>query len=349
MSDVFDRLIGQSRAASQLRHHVRHPVHAYLVSGPAGSSVRDALVALAAGLQCPLSGCGECETCRLVLAGRDPDVTFAERAGASWRLEEIREIERVARRRPLGAGYQIVVIEDVELTVSGSSPSAPALLKSLEEPPPRTIYLLGAEDVPEELATIVSRCVRVHLRALSDDDLATLLQGDGVDSATARDAARAARGNVRRARVLVRDPGLSERVASWREVPRRLNGTPAVATTLASELSRALDDATAAFAELQRNDDDGPRGRDVDAQRKREQRRFRLDEVRFGLAALVDVYRERLHRSLEDVAEGDLRRERDVANSLRALDLVAGANERLNPSVDEYLLLNDLMLSLREL
>ena len=147
MTDVFTRLVGQDRAVAAMRQYARNPVHAYLFTGPAGASVRDSLIAFAAALQCPRNGCGECDICRLVLAEQDADVYFAERSGVSWRMEEIREAERVARRRPLGEGYQIVVIEDVELTTTGASPSAPALLKSLEEPPARTIFLLSAEEL----------------------------------------------------------------------------------------------------------------------------------------------------------------------------------------------------------
>ncbi|MGA7834067.1 MAG: hypothetical protein WCA31_02550, partial [Acidimicrobiales bacterium] len=135
MTDVFTRLVGQDRAAAAMRQYATNPVHAYLFTGPAGASVRDSLITFSAALQCPRHGCGECDICRLALAEQDADVYFAERSGVSWRMEEIREAERVARRRPLGEGYQIVVIEDVELTTTGASPSAPALLKSLEEPP----------------------------------------------------------------------------------------------------------------------------------------------------------------------------------------------------------------------
>ena len=62
------------------------------------------MVTFAAALQCPENGCGHCEICRLVLSDADADVYFAERAGLSWRIDELREADRVSRRRPLGAG-----------------------------------------------------------------------------------------------------------------------------------------------------------------------------------------------------------------------------------------------------
>jgi DNA polymerase-3 subunit delta' len=357
MTDVFDSLVGQERAAGVLRQYARHPVHAYLFCGPPGTSVRDALFAFAASLQCPAFGCGTCEMCRRVLDGRDADVYVAERAGVSWRMEEIREAERVSRRRPLGAGYQIVILDDVELTTTSAAPSAAALLKSLEEPPTRTIFLLSAQDVPEELGTIVSRCVEVRLRALGENDIATILVHDGASAEMARDAARASNGNLRRARVLVRDRGLGDRLAQWRSVPERLSGKPADSTRAAKELARAIDDAMAPLEQMQneewtrRSEDARQMGlragskRDVESQFKREQRRFRQDELRFGLNALTGAYRERLR---ENVAQSDARSDYRVGASLRALDAIAEAHRRLETNLDENLLLNDLMLSLME-
>jgi DNA polymerase-3 subunit delta' len=361
MTDVFDRLIGQDRAVASLRQYAVSPVHAYLFSGPSGSSVHDGLVSFAAALQCPDNGCGECEVCRLVLSEQDPDIHFAERAGVSWRIEEIREAERVSRRRPLGEGYQIVVIEDVELTTTGASPSASALLKSLEEPPPRTIFLLSAEELPPELATIMSRCVDVKLRSLSEEDLTLVLISDGADPESAHRAALAANGNLRRARVLVRDRDLASRVEQWRGVPERLTGTTAASAVVAQEISLALDEAVTPLQQIQeeemqkRTNDAREMGlravanrKDIEAQFKREQRRFRLDELRFGFSALTGVYRDRLLENLEDSLSGDARSEYRVGASLRAIDAVAVANRRLTTNIDESLLLHDLMFSLME-
>lgn len=358
MSDVFSSLVGQDRAVAALRQYAHNPVHAYLFSGPPGASVRDCLFAFAAALQCPRGGCGNCEICRAVLEGHDADVYVAERSGVSWRMEEIREAERVARRRPLGAGYQVVVIEDVELTTTGASPSASALLKSLEEPPSRTIFLLSAEEIPEELDTIVSRCVDVKLRALNETDLATILLAEGASSADAATAAAAANGNLRRARVLVHDPELASRVEQWRAVPGRLTGKPSDSSRVARELAASLDDAMGPLQQIQQEElarrasDAREMGlrvankRDVEAQFKREQRRFRLDELRFGLSALTSVYRERMIDNVD--APGDAQSEYRVGASLRAIDAVTEANRRLETNLDENLLLHDLMFSLMD-
>ena len=366
MSDVFDSLVGQDRAAAALRQLVRNPVHAYLFSGPVGSNVHDAVIAFAAGLQCPDFGCGTCEVCRKVLAGVDPDVHVAERAGVSWRVDDLREIDRVSRRRPLGAGYQVMIVPDVDLTVAGAAPSAPALLKSLEEPPTRTIFLLSADEVPESLDTVVSRCVEIKFQAMSAHDLEAVLIRDGADPQSAQTAARSAGGNLARARVLVRDPGLGERLGVWRSVPERLKGTAAGASQIALEIAAALDAAMAPLETIHAEEltrrtreatDVGLRSvgnrKEIEAQFKREERRFRLEELRFGLSVLTGVYRDRMVAALRELEEAhdapESRANYRVSSSLQALDILVETNARLSTNIDESLLLADLMLSLARL
>ena len=362
MGDVFDRLVGQDRAAAALRQHARHPVHAYLLSGPVGAGLHDAALAFAAALECPAHGCGHCEACRRVLEGVDANVTFVERAGLAWRVGEIREAERVGRRRPLGEGYQVVVIEQVELTVTGAAPSGAALLKSLEEPPARTVFVLTAEVVTPALDTLASRCVEVRLHALDAASLETVLTREGATPDEARAAAGAAAGNLVRARVLVRDPDLAARLAVWRSVPERLDGTPATATALVGEIAAALERATAPLARLQdeelaaRQADAREMGqrtlanrRDLDAQFKREQRRFRTDDLRFGLSALSAVYRERMVSALEGGALEGRRAPARVGACAAALEAIAETNRRLAQNIDEALVLSDLLLTLSSL
>jgi len=358
MTDVFSSLIGQDAAVVAMRHYVQNPVHAYLFSGPVGSGLSDVATMFAAALQCENHGCGTCEECRLALEGKDPDIHVAQRAGVSWRIEELREAERISRRRPLGRGYQIVIIEDVELTTTGTAPSAAALLKSLEEPPTRTIFLLTAESLPEELVTIESRCVEVRLQGLNEETLTDMLVKEGASLDAARTAAAGANGNLRRARVLVKDAGLTERIETWRHVPDQLDGTPAACARVVKLITSALDEAIAPLVALQEDElerriqtakDMGQRSvsnrKDIEAQFKREQRRFRIDEVRFGLTALTAVYRDRLAKNLEGT---DAQSQYRVGACLRAMEAVLLANRRLSSNLDETLLLSDLMLSLME-
>ncbi len=357
MADVFSTLAGQERAAGALRQYARSPVHAYLLTGPRGADLRGALVAFAAALQCAEHGCGHCERCRLVLSGHDPDVYVAPRAGLAWRVDELREADRVSRRRPLSRGYQIVIIEDVDAAVAGASPAGAALLKSLEEPPARTIFLLSAHDTPPEMDTVASRCVRVALRAPSDVELTATLVGEGAAPEVAALAVGAAHGDLGRARVLVGDPGLAARLERWRTVPDHLGGTSASASALAGELLRALDAASEPLAARQREEAarevpeaGSSRGvtsrKELDVRRRREQRRFRVDELRLGCATLARAYRDRLVEALAAGADAAPRDRRRAQAALRALDVVAEASRRLESNLDETLLVHDLLLSL---
>ncbi len=360
MSDVFDLLVGQERVQQSLREYVRHPVHAYLFSGPSGAPVAETALAFVAALECPQQGCGSCEVCRRVLDGHEADVHIGQRTGASWSVEDIHELERVARRRPLRAPFNVVVVEDVELTVSGGSPSAAALLKTLEEPAPRTIFVLTAEELPEELITIESRCVSIALRGLDEDQIVALLVRDGASESDARSAASSANGNLRRAQVLVNDPALAARLHLWRSAPEQLNGTASSAATVALAIGAAITEALGPLVALQNSEMDRlsaqakemglravPGRAKLEQTHKREQRRFRLDELRFGLSVLTQVYRARM---LEQVGSlRDAHDQHELAVTIEALEVVHRASQRLTTTMDENLLVHDLLLSLMRL
>ena len=152
-------MVGQPRAVAALRAAARNPVHAYLFRGPAGSGAAAAARAFAAAVLCPDGGCGHCETCRRALAGTHPDLVSVERTGASLGVDEARRLVALAQRRPYEAARQVLVVHDVHLAIR----AAPALLKTVEEPPGATVFVLLADDMPPELATVASRCVEVAL------------------------------------------------------------------------------------------------------------------------------------------------------------------------------------------
>jgi DNA polymerase III subunit delta' len=355
VSDVFDAVLGQPRAVAAMRHHAARPVHAYLFSGPAGSGVRESLRAFAAALQCQDQGCGNCESCRLALSDNDPDVTTLEREGLSWRVRELQEAERLARRTPLGDGHTIVVIEEVDLAVA----AGPALLKILEEPPRRTIFLLTADLLPPALGTVLSRCVEIAFSPISEEVIAEYLVKQGAEPVAARTAASAAGGDLRRAQVLSRDEALTKRLALWLSVPERLNGVNARAGELADELKDAVTAAQAPLVALQEEEMERlsanakelglravPHRKEIEDRYRREQRRFRVDDLRFGLAALTDAYRQRMVGGLESIEDGDGRGRSTTRGAISAIELVDAAARQLSANADESLLLGNLLIAL---
>jgi len=205
---VWSQVIGQQAVVEELRAAVSDPsamTHAWLFTGPPGSGRSVAARAFAAALQCPDGGDGTCHECRTVLAGTHADVHAVVPEGLSIGAEEARRLIRVAGRAPSGGRWQVVLVEDADrLTESAAN----AVLKMIEEPPPRTVFLLCApslhpDDVP---VTIRSRCRVVGLRTPRVDDIAdVLVRRDGVDPALAAWSAAASGGHVGRARRLARD------------------------------------------------------------------------------------------------------------------------------------------------
>jgi DNA polymerase-3 subunit delta' len=208
------------------------------------------------------------------------------------------------------------------------------------------VFVLTAEDVPPEIITIASRCVRIDLDPLPATLVAERLVAEGVDEATAADAARAAGGDLGRARLLATDPRLALRRQAWWSVPDALDDTGATVARLVAELRAHVDDAQAALdarhdRELSELDERAARfgergsGRgDLVARQKREVRRHRTDEVRFGLATLAARYR-------DEAAIGER-----PAECVTAVDAIQDAAEALLHNPNEALLLQALFLRL---
>ncbi|MBV8932500.1 MAG: DNA polymerase III subunit delta' [Kutzneria sp.] len=188
--------------------------HAWLFTGPPGSGRSVAARAFAAALQCAAAvgprGCGHCPACRTVLAGTHADVRLVVPEGLSISVAEMRSLVQVSARRPTAGRWQIVVIEDADRLTEGA---ANALLKAVEEPAARTVFLLCApSDHPEDVSvTIRSRCRSVALRTPSPAAVAEVLERrDGVASELASWAASVCGGHIGRARRLATDPAARE-------------------------------------------------------------------------------------------------------------------------------------------
>ena len=342
MSGLYADVVGQERAVAQLRAAARAPVHAYLLVGPPGTGKREAARSFAASLLCHHGGCGSCDDCRRALAGIHPDVVVRERAGPFITMDDARAIGREAALSPVEGRRKVLVLVDFHLVQE----AAPALLKTIEEPPATTVFVVLAEQVPPELVTVASRCVRVDFSPLAPARLAEALVAGGVDAATAEAVASEAGGRLDRARLLASDPGFWARQAAWREAPVRLDGTGAAVATVADELLTTLDAVLEPLKERQEADaaelrerarvygERPPAAKELDARHRREQRRLRLDELRFGLATLASAYRDGLAAA------------RRPAGNLEALDAIAAANDALARNPNETLLLQALLLRL---
>jgi DNA polymerase-3 subunit delta' len=341
---VFDDVVGQEVAVAHLRAAVAAPVHAYLLVGPPGSGKRTAASAFAAALLCPRGGCGECDVCGRALGGVHPDLVLVERSGPSITVDQAREVRRLAMRSPNEGARKVLVLTDFHLVREAAS----VLLKVLEEPPPSTVFVILAEQVSPELVTIASRCVQIDFGPLTVGQVVTALVAEGVEAGVAAEVAAASSGRLDRARLLAGDAGFAVRRDAWRAVPARLDGTGATVAAVASDLASLLGEAGVATlearqaAELSELDERVKRtgergaGRKVLTERhKRELRRLRHDELRFGLATLAGVYRD----ALADGA-GD-----DRAN-IEAVGAVQAAAEAMIRNPTEALLLQSLLLKL---
>ena len=342
---VFDDIVGQESAVAHLRAAVAAPVHAYLLVGPPGSGKRTAATALAAALLCPVGGCGECDVCHRALAGGHPDMVLVERSGPSITVEQAREVRRLAMRSPNEGARKVLILTDFHLVREAAS----VLLKVLEEPPASTVFVILAEQLPPELVTIASRCVRIDFGPLSPLQVSAALVSEGVGPGVAADVAAVAGGRLDRARLLANDPDFGSRRDAWREVPARLDGTGAIVAVVASDLAELLGRAgvaalearqAAELAELQeRVDRTGERGagRKVLTDRhKRELRRLRHDELRFGLATIAGVYGDAL-------ASGS---PSDASACIEAVAAIQDAAEAMIRNPTESLLLQSLLLRL---
>ena len=347
---LYDGVVGQERAVRNLRAAARSPVHAYLFVGPSGVGMREAVSAFAADLLCPTGGCGVCASCRNALHERHPDLVVIERKGASISKDQIDEIIQLAVRPPSEGRHKVIVLVDFHLVDQQYA----KVLKTIEEPPPSTVFVVLAERVPPELVTIASRCVRIDFAPLSVEALTAALVADGVPEDRAAELAAASGGRIDRARLLADDPGFAARQALWRGVPARLDGSGSAVALLADELLASIESvleplqvrqATEAAELVERIERYGERGsgrKDLEDRHKREVRRVRADELRFGMAALAGVYRDALVDGRSEVVVVGR------AAAMRAIRALDAAAESLIRNPNETLLLQGLLVALSE-
>jgi DNA polymerase-3 subunit delta' len=161
----FADLTGNAATAQQVRRSLQRGrlAHAYLFTGGRGSGKEELARTLAQALNCPNlehDACGRCESCRLIAADKHPDIYWLRPESKSRRIQidQIRDFERSIVLRPAMARLKVGIISDADCM---NEQASNAFLKTLEEPPARTILLLLTAEPQRLLPTILSRCLRV--------------------------------------------------------------------------------------------------------------------------------------------------------------------------------------------
>jgi DNA polymerase-3 subunit delta' len=246
---VWDQLAGQEAVVGQLQAAVAGGMtHAWLFTGPPGSGRSVAARAFAAALLCENGGCGVCPSCRQVRAGTHADLLLVRPEGLSYGVKQTRDLVLRAAGAPAGGRWLVVLFEDADRC---TEQAANALLKAIEEPAPRTVWLLCAPSAEDLVTTIRSRCRVVTLRVPPSEAVArVLMERDGIDHDRALAAARAAQGHVGRARRLVTDPSAAARRAAVLQVPVQATSLGPALAVAASRVRSAEDEAKSVTEQL---------------------------------------------------------------------------------------------------
>lgn len=345
-ADLWAGSIGQDEAVGLLRSALLMPVHAYLFLGPSGTGKRQTARAFAAALLCDTGGCGQCRNCTLALRSEHPDVIEVEREGAAILIEQANQIIRAASLSPIESNRKVLILDEFHLL---HADAAARLLKTVEEPPRSTVFLILADQLVPDLVTIASRCVRVPFHALSEAVIIDTLRNEGAEEQSAVEAAHYCGGDLDRARLLAGDPALALRRKAFAEVPSRLDGTGTRVVQIVEELQHLIDSAVEPLVRKHADEvveieqrakqfNEKVTGKTKLAERhKREIRKYRTNELRAGLGVIAAAYRDLLvhgvpgRRGLEDED---------------AVSRIIAASERLDRSPNEALLLQALLLSL---
>jgi DNA polymerase-3 subunit delta' len=385
---VFSDLVGQDSVAGQLRQAasaaarvlrgetVLGMTHAWLFTGPPGSGRSVAARAFAAALLCPDQGCGHCASCRQVRAGSHADLMLVRPDGLSYGVKQTRNLVLRAAAAPSGGRWQVVLFEDAD---RATEQAANALLKAIEEPAPRTVWLLCAPSAEELVTTIRSRCRLVVLRTPPSAAVAeVLVRRDGVDPASALAAARAAQGHIGRARRLATDPDAARRRQDVLTVPSRVTSLGPALAAAAALVKAAEQEAAAATEELDMPErealrqafGEGSTGKgvakavrgaagalkDLEDRQKSRATRLKRDALDRALLDLAAFYRDMLTVQLAaDVElasagyEAELRRMAAASapeSTVRRIRAIMACRERLAVSVAPLLAVEEMTLSL---
>ncbi|MGW1586234.1 DNA polymerase III subunit delta' [Streptomyces sp. NPDC002386] len=397
---VWDDLVGQDKVSAVLDGAARDAdalvtaaatdrpppeasrmTHAWLFTGPPGAGRNQAARAFAAALQCVspdralggAPGCGFCDGCHTALLGTHADVSAVAAVGAEILVRDMRDTVRKSYTAPANGRWQIILVEDAERL---NEKSANAVLKAVEEPAPRTVWLLCAPSVEDVLPTIRSRCRHLNLRTPSVEAVADMLvRRDGIEPGAAMAAARATQGHVDRARRLATDPAARERRAAVLRLPLRLDEIGACLRAAQELVDAAAEDAKQLAEEMDGKETEElkaalgaaqggrlPRGtagavKDLEEMQKRRRTRTQRDSLDVALGDLTGFYRDVLALQLGSrvaIANGDtedaldrLARGSSPEATLRRIEAIAACRDALDRNVAPLLAVEAMTMALR--
>ncbi|MEU1537368.1 MULTISPECIES: DNA polymerase III subunit delta' [Streptomycetaceae] len=399
---VWDDLVGQDRVTEQLAAAARDAdafvtaaaagtalptaskmTHAWLFTGPPGAGRDTAARAFAAALQCVspdralggAPGCGFCDGCHTTLVGTHADVEVVRTDLLSIGVKDTRDLVRRSTLSPASGRWQVIVLEDADRLTEGAGN---VLLKAVEEPAPRTVWLLCAPSIEDVLPTIRSRCRHLVLRtppvaAVAD----VLVRRDGIDPVIAESAARATQGHIDRARRLATDEAARSRRAAVLRLPLRVDDVGGCLKAAQELVDAATEDAKQVSEEMDAKETEElrtalgaaagagsrmPRGtagvmKDLADRQKRRSTRTQRDTLDLALTDLAGFYRDVLavqvgtsvaianveaRDAVERIAAGSR-----PENTLRRIEAVLACRGALDRNVAPLLAVEAMTLALR--
>jgi len=373
---VWDALVGQQHVVAALTAAASGAgmTHAWLFTGPPGSGRSNAAVAFAAALQCEAAGCGSCESCRTALAGSHPDVTVRTTETMVISVEDARSWVRDAALMPVRRRWQVIIVEDADRLHERANN---ALLKAIEEPGARTVWILCAPHPEDVLPTIRSRARHVGLSTPTTTEVAGFLsERFGVPAGLAAHAARSSQGHIGRAKALALDEETRNRRHEVVTLPTQLTSLGACMTAAANLVDIASQEAEGQSVQAkgrEQADLEALYGADAKARSsrsykaavseqarvaKQRDRRQVLDVIDRSLTDLLSVYRDVLSVQLRSggtlvneelrVQVEELARRTAAEETLRRIRAVGEAREQmLEFNTPPLLALESMMVALR--
>ncbi|MEU9719514.1 DNA polymerase III subunit delta' [Streptomyces sp. NPDC047976] len=399
---VWEDLVGQDRVQAQLAAAARDAdalvtaaeqgappppaskmTHAWLFTGPPGSGRATAARAFAAALQCVSPdralggepGCGFCDGCHTTMAGTHADVEIVRTDLLSIGVKETRDLVRRAQLSPAVGRWQVIVLEDADRLTEGAGN---VLLKAVEEPAPRTVWLLCAPSLEDVLPTIRSRCRHLTLTTPSVAAVAdVLVRRDGVEPAAAAAAARATQGHIDRARRLATDEAARTRRAAVLKLPLRVDDVGGCLKAAQELVDAAAEDAKQVAEEVDTKETEElraalgagagaggrlPRGtagvmKELEDRQKRRRTRTQRDSLDLALTDLTGFYRDVLALQLGSavaIANEDIRPDLDriarasrPERTLRRIEAVIACRQALDRNVAPLLAVEAMTMALR--